>query len=145
MQKLRLQWKPLSQPIKNTKDNSILLSPKLETNIYSRRFFILRFNEDKLVRGNYFFCDQDVDYMENKIPETFEDWFVAKIFATTRLSWTSRKIFACGKIWFLGLWNSKTHNPLGRNSFSKIVLLLMCGRPWKSWGSMTKCWYLQFL
>lgn len=58
---------------KNTKDNSILLSPKLETNIYSRRFYILRFNEDKLVRGNYFFCDQDVDYMENKIPETFED------------------------------------------------------------------------
>lgn len=41
---------------KNTKDNSILLSPKLKTNIYSRRFYILRFNEDKLVRRNYFFA-----------------------------------------------------------------------------------------
>lgn len=56
MQKLRLQWKPLSQPIKNTKDDSILLSAKLETNIYSRRFFILRFNEGKLVREYYFFA-----------------------------------------------------------------------------------------
>lgn len=40
--------------------------------------FIFRFNGDKLV------CDEDADYLENKIPGTLVDWFV-----TVRLLQTS--------------------------------------------------------
>lgn len=43
-----------------------------------RQFFFLQLTGDKNGFGTTNLCDQDVDHLENKIQETFEDRFTAK-------------------------------------------------------------------
>lgn len=49
----------------------------LETQLLICDNFVLQFNGYKVVWGINF-CEQDVKYLENKIPEIFADWFTGR-------------------------------------------------------------------
>lgn len=65
-----------------------------------RQFFFLQLTGDKNGFGTTNLCDQDVDHLENKIQETFEDRFTAKKIcddkAIVNLAYISRKRIKVG-------------------------------------------------